>query len=291
MQSAEGDDRMIGYIDVGGGMRGIYGAGILDVCMEQGVSFDYFIGVSAGAANISSFLAGQRRRNYKFYTQYAFRPEYMGLRNLLRSGSYLNLEYIYGEGLTNSGGEYPLDYERIFLSGKPFQIVATDARTGTPVYFDSSEMSQDDYGPVKASSCVPLAARPYAWRGREYFDGGLSDPIPVRRALEAGCDRVVLVLTRPKDQYRRSEKDAQSAKLLSRRYPAAARALALRAQTYNRELEEARTLEREGIVCILAPDSIGNMSTLTKDRAQLNRLYEKGRRDALVLQETDFLSV
>ena len=99
-------------IDVGGGLRGIYGAGVLDTCIDEGVTFDTCYGVSAGAANCVSYLAGQRGRNHKFYTEYALRKDYMSWEHFVKTGSYLNLDYIYGT-LSNSGGEYPLDFERV----------------------------------------------------------------------------------------------------------------------------------------------------------------------------------
>lgn len=99
---------MIGVVDVGGGLRGVYGAGVFDTCLDEGIAFDYLIGVSAGSANVASFLAGQKGRNLKFYADYSFRKAYMSFRNLLRRGSYLDLDYIYGDALTNAGGEYPL---------------------------------------------------------------------------------------------------------------------------------------------------------------------------------------
>lgn len=85
-----------GVIDVGGGPRDAYGAGVLDWCLDHDVRFDYALGVSAGAANITSYLAGQRGRAYRFYSIYPSRPEYMGFGNLLRTGSFLGLDYIYG---------------------------------------------------------------------------------------------------------------------------------------------------------------------------------------------------
>ena len=81
-----------GLVDVGGGMRDIYGAGVLDCCLDQGIRFDCCIGVSAGSANVTSFLAGQRGRNYRFYTEYAFRKEYMSFGNWLKNRSYVGLD-------------------------------------------------------------------------------------------------------------------------------------------------------------------------------------------------------
>lgn len=85
-----------GIIDVGGGLRGIYGAGVLDRCLEEGIHFDCCIGVSAGSANMSSYIAGQHGRNKPFYDEYSFRKEYMSVKNLVQKHSYLDLGYVYG---------------------------------------------------------------------------------------------------------------------------------------------------------------------------------------------------
>ncbi len=266
---------MIGVIDVGGGLRGIYGAGVFDRCLEENIQFDLGIGVSAGSANLAAYFGGQKRRNYKYYTDYTFRKEYMSLRELVRHGSYLNLDYIYGT-LSNSDGEYPLDYDAMQINPGIFKIVATDAMTGKPVYFDKGEMPRDDLGAIKCSSCIPVIGPPYKWMGNEYFDGGLSDPIPVRKAFEMGCDKVVVVLTKPKDFYRQSKNDITFARLLRKTYPKAAKRLAHRAETYNRELRYCHELEKEGKVLIVSPDSIKGLNTLTKDKEKLIKLYLKG---------------
>ncbi len=270
---------MIGVVDVGGGMRGSYGAGVFDWCLENSISFDHHAGVSAGSANLCSFLAGQKGRNLLFYTEYSFRPEYMGMKHFARTGNYLDLDYIYGGALSNSGGEYPLDFEAMLRSGKRFEIVATDALTGLPHYFEMEEMSQDDYGAIKASSCVPGVNHPYEWKGGLYYDGGLSDPIPFKRCLDAGCGKVVIVLTRPRDFVRDPAKDERMAKLLYR-YPNAAKALVFRSRIYNDQMKDAVRLEQQGRALIIAPDDISGMKTLTKDRDAITALYQKGMRDA-----------
>ena len=275
---------MIGVVDVGGGERGAYGAGVFDFCMERGIDFDYCVGVSAGAANLCSYLGGQIGRNFAFYTTYSFRPQYMGLGLLAKKGEYADLDYIYG-GLSNSDGEYPLDYPAMVASGKQFVIVATDAESGTPVYFTLDDMAQDDYAPVKASSALPVVNKPYLVNGRACYDGGLSDPIPVKKAFDAGCEKVVVVLTRPRDAYRDPARDRPFVRMLAITHPRAAEALANRAGLYNLQLDLAKKYEREGKVLIVAPDDIGDMKTLTKDREAIERLYAKGMRDAFAIKD------
>jgi predicted patatin/cPLA2 family phospholipase len=272
-------EQLIGLIDVGGGNRGSYGCGVLDRFLDEDILIPYGIGVSAGSANLASYFSGQRGRNYRFYSEYNLRKEAISIRNLFRKKNMVDLEYIYGT-ITDGGGEDPLDFAKILDSDCTWWIVATDATTGLPVYFDGKDMAQDDFGALKASSDVPVVNRPYAWRGGLYYDGGMSDPIPVEKAMRDGCDKVVVILTRPRDYFRTPESDVKSAKLIKRKYPEAARALAKRAEVYNRELALCHNLENEGTVKIVAPDSIGDMKTLSKDAKPIKKLYEKGWHDA-----------
>lgn len=272
-------DYMTGVIDVGGGLRGAYGAGVFDWCMDNDIHFDYCVGVSAGSANLVSYLAGQRGRNYVYYTEYNLRDESMSLHNFSKSRNFVDLEYIFGE-LSNEGGEYPLDFKAAMENPAAFKIVATDAWTGQPHYFDKTDMHQDDYCAIKASSCVPGVNKPYEVKGIPYYDGGMSDPIPLRKCFEAGCDKVVIVLTRPKDYKRKKRKDELAAKLIRKKYPEAARTMCRRALRYNKQLQQAKRYEEKGKVLIVAPDDIGSMKTLTRDKKAIDLLYHKGYEDA-----------
>lgn len=266
---------MTGVVDVGGGLRDIFGAGVFDYCLGRGIRFDYCIGVSAGSANIASYLGGQSGRNYKFYTEYAFRRRYMSLGNFIRTGSYINMDYAYGE-LSKKGGESPLDFGRIKSSASAMKVVAMNALTGETVYFDKSDMCQDDYSILMASSSIPVVCRPYSVRGVPYFDGGLADPVPVRRAFGSGCDKVVVILTKPRDFVRSQESDLRLVRLLRRRYPRSAEQLLVRYKKYNDGVALAKKCEEEGRALILAPEDTFGMRTLTKSRETLDRMYRMG---------------
>lgn len=274
-------------IDVGGGMRGIYAAGVLDTCLEKGISFDLGIGVSAGSANIASFLAGQRGRNFVFYTEYAMRKEYMGLWNFIIRKNYVNLDYAYGT-LCAADGEYPIDYLAMRDNDAQFLIVATNAVNGEVVYFTKEDVSQDNYDVLKASSTLPLVNQPYMIGGLPYYDGALSDPVPVKKAVECGCEKIVLLLTKPRAFRREASADAKTSARLSRKFPAAAEGLRLRAERYNSSLDYAEQLAEEGRLLIVAPDDTCGVNTLTRDRENLIKLYNKGLEDGKSIKQ--FLS-
>lgn len=266
---------MTGIIDIGGGLRGIFGAGVFDRLLDENISFDYYIGVSAGAANIASFLGKQKGRNLLFYTEYAMRPEYMSLSGFVKNGSYLNLDYVYGT-LSNSDGENPLDYDRMQSSDKPFFTVTTDAATGIPLYYPKSFYFRDDYTILKASCCLPVACKPVKFDGRLCFDGGISDPIPIQKAFSDGCDRIILIITRPSDELHNPSLDKKAAFLTKRKYPEISKALDCRYKTYNESLEKAKEYEKQGKSLIIAPDNCEGLKTLTKDKKKLKMLYDNG---------------
>lgn len=274
----------IGVIDVGGGFRGVYAAGVFDRCLDDKVRFDYCIGVSAGSANAASFLGGQKGRNYTFYTEYGRRRKYMSLGNFIFRRSYIDLDYVYGT-LSNSDGENPLNYSAILENPAELEVVATDAADGGAIYFQKSDLSQDAYDIFKASSAIPLVCHPYPVQGRLYFDGAVSDPVPVKRALERGCGKVVLILTKPADTVRSPERDRKLAGMLKRKYPKIAEGLSLRAERYNQGVALARELELEGRALIIAPETTDGADTLTRDKEILDRFYRRGYRDGGRIRE------
>lgn len=268
-----------GVIDVGGGLRGIYAAGVLDHCMEQDIRFDLGIGVSAGSANLASFAAGQKGRNYQFFTEYAFRKQYMSFRNFLFKRSFVDMDYVYGT-LCRTGGENPLDYPALRDNAMELWVVAANAVTGRAKYFHKGDLQQDNYDILKASSSIPFVCKPYSIQGVPYFDGALGDPVPIQKAFELGCDKVILILTKPESEIRSPKKDEKIAALIRKKYPAAAESLCRRAELYNRGVALAQKYVGQGKVLIVAPDDTCGVDTLKRDKEALKRLYEKGYCDA-----------
>lgn len=270
-------------IDVGGGMRGIYAAGVLDACLETDVHFDYAFGVSAGSANLISFMANQEGRAYMFYREYSKRPEYMSASNFLKTGSYIDMDYIYST-LSNTNGEYPLDIKAAQASKTELTVVATNAMTGKPAYFTNRWVNKDEYDIFKASCSIPVVNKPYVVGGVPFFDGALSDPIPLDKAIEKGAQKIVIILTKPVDKARSATKDKTLASFMLH-YPQAAEGLRTRALRYNEVVERAKELEKEGKVLIIAPDDTCGVDTLNRHPESLHRFYLKGVRDGLKIRE------
>ena len=275
---------MNAIIDAGGGLRNIYTAGVFDRCLDDEIYFELCIGVSAGSANISTFLSKQRDRTYRFYHDYSQRKEYMSLGNFIKKGSYLDLDYIYSY-LTNSDGEDPIDYPQIAKYEGEFLIAATDALTGKAHYFTKEDLSQDNYKVFCASSAIPLVCKPVEINGREYMDGGVAVPVPLEKALEMGAEKIVFALSKPKLYRRSGSRNDILAKLIKRKYPETAKVLLRSNEEYDRLVDKAIELEKEGRVLIVSPDDTCGVDTLTKDKDKLHLLYEKGYKDAERIKE------
>ena len=267
-----------GLVVEGGGMKCAYCAGVLDQFLEHGITFDYCIGVSAGAASVASYLAGQKGRNLRFYTEYIDDPWYFGMRSFLKNGDLFNLKCIYGD-LTNSGGRDPLDLEALKKNPAEYEIVATCAETGEGVYFSKDDLIQDDYRHVMASCAIPAVCRPVEIDGKHYYDGGLADSIPMQRALDRGCDKLVVIASKSRKFVKTPEKFRLMYTLMCRKYPKAVKALNDRYLTYRRQQKLMFDLEKAGTAFLFTPETDRKINTFTMDREVNQHMYDLGVRD------------
>lgn len=268
----------IGLVVEGGGMKCAYSAGILDCFLENNISFDYSIGVSAGSANISSFLANQKERNLRFYTQHVKDSEYISVQNFLLHGEIFGLDYIYGE-LSNSTGKDPLDFQAIVDNPCEFEMVATDSKTGKAVYFNKGDLRQDNYTPIMASSALPVFCNPVSFLGCEYFDGGISDAIPFQRALKQGCEKVVVLLSKPRSFIRKPEAHKSVYSKVLRNYPKIIKAIDRRYIMYRNQIAKLKRLEAEGKLFVFAPSKNIKLNTIAMDPVGEQSLYDLGLDD------------
>ena len=274
----------LGVVDVGGGMRGAFAAGALDHCLEAGVSFDCCVGVSAGSANLITYLAGQKGRTFRFYREYAFRRKYMSLSNFIFGGSYFNLDYAYGT-LGNSDGENPLDYAVYANNKADFFVVAEDAVSGNAVYFTRNDIKFDDCRVLMASSSIPGINKPYFINGKPYFDGALADPVPIQKAFMEGCDKVVLLLSKPMDEPIDYQTDVFLSNLIKNQYPVSANKLMLRAEKYERSIALANQYASMNRLIFIAPDETYGITAIKRTKEGLEKLYAHGKEKGKQISE------
>lgn len=272
---------MTGLIDVGGGMKCAYSAGLYDYFMDNGIKFDYYLGVSAGSMNLISYIAGERGRNIRMYRLAAEGNEYLSLSSLVHNGTYMNYEKV-AEDFYSEKGSDPFSFDAFFSAEQPFVVSATRAFDGATIYFDRCDM-HDRESIIKilsASCCIPVASKPIVIDNVEYFDGGLAEPVPFRKAFDDGCDNIVVVLSAPADE--RREKIPGSnifGSAILKEYPAINDVVEDRPAVCNYLIRCIREYERKGRALLLSPEDIPGAFTLAKDVDTVNALYKNGYRD------------
>ena len=276
--------KKIGLVVEGGGMKCAYNAGILDAFLDEQIQFDYCIGVSGGSGNLASYLAGQRGRNLRFFTEHIHSPDYFGLKSLLKTGDLFGLKYIYGE-LTRAQGKDPLDFPALMKNPAEYEIVVTNARTGLPEYYGRERMQQDDYRLIMASSAIPVACHPVELNGVPYFDGGLTDAIPVRRALEQGCEKLVVILSKNRDYVRKPQGMRKLYRRVCRSYPKIVEAIDRRHLAYNENMKDVFSLEQQGTAFVFAASEPIRVGTYSMNEEKERALYDLGLRDFSAQQE------
>lgn len=166
-----------------------------------------------------------------------------------------------------------------------YWLVATDAQTGKPTYFSKKDMHKDDYRHVMASCAIPAVCRPVEINGRFYYDGGVSDSIPVQKAMDDGCDKLVVILTKPYDFVKEPEKDRFIYKRLCRKYPKIIEALDHRHIMYKACQDKMFALEKSGKAFVFAPEHVLGGGTYSMDAKEEEAIYEMGIKDFYAQKE------
>lgn len=266
----------IGLVLEGGGMRGAYTIGVLDHFLDEEIRTDYVIGVSAGACHGVSYVSNQRGRSYRINTNYVDDKRYVSFTNYIKTKSIFGMDFIFDEI------PHKLDvfnYDSFFNSPSDFVTGVTDVLTGKPKYFGKEELNYNATI-LRASSSIPVFAPIVEYKGGKYLDGGTSDPIPVRKAFEDGCDKVIVVLTRERGYVKKPEQFRLAYKRVFRKYPEMIRLLDQRHDIYNETLQYLTELEHAGKAIIIAPSSPINISRFEKNIDNLNQVYQLGMKDS-----------
>ena len=264
-----------GLVLEGGGMRGIYTIGVLDCLMDERFQADYVIGVSAGACNGSSYVSGQKGRAFRTNTEYITDSRYLGIKNYLTTKSLFGMDFLFDE-IPNK--LIPFDYDAFFQSPCEFVMGVTDVITGCAKYFDKSHVEPKNKV-LRASSSLPVFAPIVEYQGGRYLDGGVADSIPVKKALEDGCDKVIVVLTREQGFIKTPEKFRSVYQRMYKKYPKFVEALDNRHHQYNETLAFLKKLEQEGKAIVIAPDAPLPVGRFEKDPKQLEAVWKIGYDD------------
>lgn len=261
----------------GGGFRGLYTAGVLDVWMEHGIEFDHAVGVSAGAAFGCNIKSRQIGRAIRYNKRFAADPRYASLRNWLTTGDLYSRDFAYREVPLRYD---PFDAEAFQAHPMRFTVVCTEIETGGAVYHDIEQGDVEDIDWIRASASIPVLSKPVELGGLRLLDGGVADSIPAEWMLRQGYERTVAVLTQPAGYRKEPNSMMPLIRLWFRKHPNMVRKLADRHERYNAQLEEVAAREAAGELFVLRPSESVKVSAVVKDPEDLERVYQIGRADA-----------
>lgn len=264
----------IGLVLEGGGMRGLYTAGILDAMLDKNFQVNGIIGVSAGALFGVNYVSKQRGRSLRYNQKYASDPRYMSFKSLITTGNFVNKDFAYYE--------LPLkldifDEESFSKSKTDFYATVTNVETGKPEYLKiiNATIQIEE---LRASSSLPFCSKIVKINDKLYLDGGISDAIPVNKCFEMGYDKVIVITTRPLN-YRKTKSNQLLPKIFYHRYPNFVKAINTRYQRYNDTLDQLQELEKQNKIFVIRPSKLIKINRLEKNPDKMQEIYNLGLQD------------
>ena len=268
-----------GLVLEGGAMRGMYTAGVLDILMENNITVDGTIGVSAGATFGCNFKSRQIGRSIRYNMKYSRDPRYVGLRSLIKTGDLYGADFCYKE-IPNKLDIF--DVETYKNNPMDFYVVTTDVNTGKPIYHSCPNGDSRDIEWYRASASMPFVSRIVTIDGREMLDGGIADSIPIHKFREMGYEKNIVILTQHNGYRKKKNSMLPLIKLkMGKKYPNLVHDLAVRHEVYNQTLDDLKKLESRGEVYIIQPKNPITIHRTERNPEKLKNLYDTGRKEGL----------
>lgn len=266
-----------GLVLEGGGLRAIFTSGVLDAFMENEIKFPYVIGVSAGSCNAVSFIAQNLHRMRDIIIGYSDDERYMSFKSLIKNGEYINTKWVYGE---LSYDIFPINYERFENSGVNLCVVTTNIETGKAEYFYPKHF-RNGCPEIVASCALPIASKPVRVGENMYYDGGITDSIPLKKAYDDGCEKCVVILTQHRDYAKRPIHHDKAVNRVMKRHPNVAKSILNRHEMYNNQKQFIFEEEKEGNAFVICPDEPLHCPVLDSDIEKLQKIYDLGYKQGI----------
>lgn len=265
----------VGLLLEGGAMRGLYSAGVLDIFLDNDITVDTIIGVSAGALFGVNYKSKQRGRALRYNLKYANDKRYMGMVPLITTGNIMNKEFCFDVV------PYKLDvfdFETYEKTPEEFYAVVTNVETGKAEYIKIDDLDKKmEY--LRASGSMPFVSKFVEIDGVKYLDGGTADSIPIEKMLEMDVDKIIVILTRPID-YRKKKSNEFIPKFFYNKYPNFVNTINNRYKRYNEQVEKILELEKENKIFVIRPSRTVQIKRVEKDTKKLQEMYDLGIEDA-----------
>lgn len=271
-----------GLVLEGGGMRGLFSEGIIDVMQEHDITVDGMIGVSAGALFGCNFKSHQVGRGLRYNIRFKDDPRYMSWRSFLTTGNLVNAKFAYH---TMPMELDVFDIPTFEADPTEFYLVCTDIETGQPVYHQIDYVEDETLEWFRATGSMPIVSTPVEIDGMKLLDGGLVDCIPLQHFQEIGYERNIVILTRPKGYQKTPNKMTWLFKMCCAKYPKVAECMARRHEMYNAQLQYIEEQATKGNILVIYPDHPLEIGRIELNEPKLRAIYQHGREKGTTLLE------
>ena len=258
-------------------MRGMFTAGVIDVMLENEITFDGAIGVSAGAVFGCNYKSKQIGRAIRYNMKYCRNPRYASLWSLLLTGNFYGKKFCY-ETLPEKLDIF--DTETYQKNPMEFYVVSTDVVTGKPVYTKCDGGGREDLEWFRASASIPIASNIVKIGDGKYLDGGIADSVPLKYFQSIGYEKNIVVLTQPEDFKKEPNSLLPIIKRVYRKYPKFVETVAKRHDVYNDNIKYIKEQESSGSVFVIRPPQALGIGAREKNPDNLKRVYDLGRKTA-----------
>lgn len=267
----------VGLVLEGGSLRGLYSAGVLDIMMDNDINIDCIVGTSAGALFGPNYFSNQRGRAIRYNKRFCKDRRNISMLSFILTGNVVNKNFAYYK-ITKELDIF--DNETFMKSGKELYVTATNIESGKCEYFKINDVLED-MEKLRATSAIPIMTRPVKIDDKYYLDGGVSDSIPVKKCLEFGCDKVIVVLTQPEGFIKKkiSDKKVKTIKFVFRKYPKLIERMLNRHNDYNECINYINELEKEGKAFVIRPSEKLDIDLIERNPEKLEDIYQIGIKD------------
>ena len=267
----------VGLVLEGGSLRGLYSAGVLDIMMDNNINIDVIVGTSAGALFGPNYFSKQRGRAIRYNKRFCKDRRNISMWSWLFTGNVVNKNFAYYK-ITKELDVF--DNETFIKSGKELYVTATNIESGECEYFKINNVLSD-MEKLRATSAIPIMTKPVKINGKYYLDGGVSDSIPIKKCLELGCDKVIVVLTQPKKYKKKiiSDKKIKMINIIFKKYSKLINRMLNRHNEYNECIKYINNLEKKNKVFVIRPSEKLDINLIERNPDKLEKIYQVGIKD------------